>query len=147
MHRTVATSIVRLTYLPATLKSHDPSWDAAPADVWTFAEGNLFVICGSMPTVRRFVRHFFPSMFGVNSPLPSKDSAQSTIVTFGFGRTRKRQQYSQFEDDGNELELFQDATALKDGKTVKPTIEAMDRSTDTDPGRGLEADEKQKPTR
>lgn len=34
---TVATSIVRLVYLPATLRSIDPSWDAAPANVWTYA--------------------------------------------------------------------------------------------------------------
>ena len=35
LHRTIATSIVRLVYLPATLRSTDISWDAAPADVWT----------------------------------------------------------------------------------------------------------------
>lgn len=34
---TVATSIVRLVYLPATLRSTDRSWDAAPANVWTYA--------------------------------------------------------------------------------------------------------------
>lgn len=32
---TVATSIVRLLYLPAVLASTDPSWDSAPANVWT----------------------------------------------------------------------------------------------------------------
>ncbi|OAA53693.1 Pth11-like protein [Cordyceps fumosorosea ARSEF 2679] len=103
---TVATSIVRLIYLPATLRSTDPSWDAAPANVWTFVEGNLFVICGSMPTARRFARHWFPGLFGTNTPQVSKDSARSAIATWG-GRARKHRRYSQFEEeDASELELF-----------------------------------------
>lgn len=32
---TVATSIIRLLYLPGVLNSDDPSWDGAPANVWT----------------------------------------------------------------------------------------------------------------
>lgn len=37
LSRTVATSVVRLTMLPPVLASTDPSWDAAPANVWTYA--------------------------------------------------------------------------------------------------------------
>lgn len=32
---TIATSIVRLVLLPPVLESTDPSWDAAPANIWT----------------------------------------------------------------------------------------------------------------
>ncbi|KAJ3485159.1 hypothetical protein NLG97_g6877 [Lecanicillium saksenae] len=139
---TVATSIVRLVYLPAVLKSSDPAWDSAQADVWTFVEGNLFVICGSMPTLRRFVRHFFPKLFGVNSPLPSKDSAQSTIVTWGFGRTRKHQRYSQFEEDANELQLFQAGQhAYQDKKTVDDKVDGA-HSTSTDGEQGQDVQDK-----
>lgn len=97
-----------------------------------------------MPTVRRFVRHFFPGLFGVNSPLPSKDSAQSTIVTWGFGRTRKLERYSQFEEDSNEMELFQDGSVpCQDSKTAENSAEGVD-SAGTDVERGQEEYNKQK---
>ncbi|KFZ00988.1 hypothetical protein V501_10303 [Pseudogymnoascus sp. VKM F-4519 (FW-2642)] len=38
---TIATSCIRLVYLPRTLNSTDLSWDAATANIWTFIEGNL----------------------------------------------------------------------------------------------------------
>ncbi|KAM3479915.1 hypothetical protein MY5147_001435 [Beauveria neobassiana] len=125
---TVATSIVRLVYLPATLRSTDRSWDAAPANVWTFVEGNLFVICGCMPTVRRFARHLCPGWFGTNSPAISKNSAQSTLVTWGASRmrTRRHRRWSQF-DDASEMELVQRGGACE-GKTAEHSFEAVNKS-------------------
>ncbi|KAM3428194.1 hypothetical protein NHJ13734_008693 [Beauveria thailandica] len=125
---TVATSIARLVYLPATLRSTDPSWDAAPANVWTFVEGNLFVICGCMPTVRRFARHLCSGWFGTNSPAASKNSAQSTLVTWGASRTRTRRhrRWSQFEY-ASEMELVQRGGACED-KTAEHSVEAVNRS-------------------
>lgn len=59
-----------------------------------------------MPTARRFARHWFPGLFGTNTPQVSKDSARSAIATWG-GRARKHRRYSQFEEEGaSELELF-----------------------------------------
>ncbi|OHW96969.1 integral membrane protein [Colletotrichum incanum] len=89
---TVATSIVRLSFLPILLTSRDLPWDSAPANIWTlvidleydpcepeltasfyrFVEGNLFVICGSMPTVRKFFEHFAPKLIGSSTSLPSQ---------------------------------------------------------------------------
>ncbi|KFY89662.1 hypothetical protein V500_05555 [Pseudogymnoascus sp. VKM F-4518 (FW-2643)] len=105
---TVATSVVRLVYLPGTLKSSDISWDAAPANVWTFVEGNLFVICGSIPTMRRFFSHFFPNIFGT-SVSTSHDQSRShphTDTAHSWSRKRNNKQYVQFPE-AIDLQSFQ----------------------------------------
>ncbi|CEJ94464.1 hypothetical protein VHEMI09991 [[Torrubiella] hemipterigena] len=102
---TIATSIVRLVYLPATLKSTDPSWDAAAADVWTFVEGNLFVICGSMPTIRRFTRHLFPSVFATPAASPSTSHKVNTMSDSKRSNRKERKQYELFTED-NEMDTL-----------------------------------------
>ncbi|KFY08814.1 hypothetical protein V492_05892 [Pseudogymnoascus sp. VKM F-4246] len=94
---TIATSVGRLVYLPATIHSTDISWDAAPADVWTFAEGNLFVICGSVPTMRRFFFHFFPNMFHSKAARYEDwtDSQQSSNNSHSWPWRRNRGEQSQ----------------------------------------------------
>ncbi|OHF03678.1 integral membrane protein [Colletotrichum orchidophilum] len=107
---TVATSIVRLTYLPPLLKSVDPSWDAAPANIWTFIEANLFVICGSMPTLRKFFKHFAPKLMG-SSTNPSSYVIGGYRMSYAHQkslnamRSRQRKQYEQFPDM-NEMHTF-----------------------------------------
>lgn len=83
---TVATSGVRLFYLMKVLKTTDLGWDAAQANVWSYVssipfandlanivashsliEANLFIICGSMPTLRKFFKHFAPKLMGGSS--------------------------------------------------------------------------------
>ncbi|KAK1701849.1 integral membrane protein [Colletotrichum lupini] len=107
---TVATSIVRLTYLPPLLVSVDPSWDAAPANIWTFVEANLFVICGSMPTLRKFFKHFAPKLMG-SSTNPSSYAVGGYRMSYAHQRStnamksRQRKQYEQFPDE-NEMHTF-----------------------------------------
>ncbi|KXJ85327.1 hypothetical protein Micbo1qcDRAFT_107773, partial [Microdochium bolleyi] len=64
---TIATSGVRLSVLPALLNAKDVRWDAAPANIWSFVEANLFIICGSMPTLRKFFKHFAPKLIGTTN--------------------------------------------------------------------------------
>ncbi|KAI9150599.1 Efflux pump DEP3 [Paramyrothecium foliicola] len=109
---TVATSIVRLILLPSLLKSTDVSFDAAPANIWSFIEGNLFVICGSMPTLRRFFKHFAPQLMG------SSGTSQSNTYGAGYhnqqrsgtlSRVHKSRQYAQFsEEDAMEMDRYSD---------------------------------------
>ncbi|KAI5460206.1 hypothetical protein BGZ63DRAFT_415562 [Mariannaea sp. PMI_226] len=102
---TVATSIVRLAYLPPVLKSTDPSWDAAPADVWTFVEANLMIICGSMPTLRKFFKHIMPKLMGTSSnrSYPSNYDMQRSATA----QRKQRSKYEHFPDENmNEMEVF-----------------------------------------
>ncbi|KAF4468469.1 benzoate 4-monooxygenase cytochrome [Fusarium albosuccineum] len=102
---TVATSIVRMNYLPSLLGTNDIPWVAAPANVWSFVEVNLFIICGSMPTFRKFLRRFFPRLMGSSSTSgPSKssnyDASQSKL------HRQQHTGYSQF--DTVEMDNFPD---------------------------------------
>jgi hypothetical protein len=97
---TVATSIVRMVYLPGLLKSNDIPWVAAPANVWSFVEINLFVICGSMPTLRKFLKRFAPKLMG-----SSIKSSNPGYYEYNTGNSnapnRRRTGYAEF--DGIEM--------------------------------------------
>ncbi|TDZ13380.1 Satratoxin biosynthesis SC1 cluster protein 4 [Colletotrichum spinosum] len=103
---TIATSIVRLVLLPPLLTSTDPSWDAAPANIWTFIEGNLFVICGSMPTLRKFFKHFAPKLMG---SLTNQSYGVAYHLSYGNGvsmpKSPMRATYEPFSSQ-NEMRTF-----------------------------------------
>ncbi|CAG9941024.1 unnamed protein product [Clonostachys rosea f. rosea IK726] len=133
---TIATSVVRLVYLPTLLQSTDPSWDAAPADIWTFIEGNLFVICGSMPTLRKFFKHFVPRLLG-SSYGSSSGYQYGAGGTSGQAQSRsvmtrlrnKHKSYSQFPADGesNEMQTLATNGGKNGERTV--TISVADRTS------------------
>ncbi|KAI8307623.1 Satratoxin biosynthesis SC1 cluster protein 4 [Colletotrichum sp. SAR11_59] len=105
---TITTSIIRLVLLPKLLTSTDPSWDAAPANIWTFIEGNLFVICGSMPTLRKFFKHFAPKLMGTSTNPSSYGAVYHASYTNQQShntKSRARSQYQQFSDQ-NEMHTF-----------------------------------------
>ncbi|KAF4924906.1 hypothetical protein CGCVW01_v003840 [Colletotrichum viniferum] len=89
---TVTTSVVRMVYLQAMLKSTDTAWVAAPANVWSFVEVNLFIICGSMPTLRRFFRSIAPKIIG-----SSHDNSRVKHTGPSNSSRGPRSEYSQFD--------------------------------------------------
>lgn len=75
--RTVCTSCVRCVYIAEILNTSDPPWDGAMADVWSFVELNLFIVCGSTPTLRKFFKHFCPRlMVSASSRFSSNNSSR-----------------------------------------------------------------------
>ncbi|RGP73078.1 hypothetical protein FLONG3_6393 [Fusarium longipes] len=101
---TVATSIIRMVYLPALLGALDIPWVAAPANVWSIAKANLFIVCGSMPTLRKFFKRFVPKWMGFSStseerPVVVVESGSSLSSRFGLDKKKKKKHtgYSQFD--------------------------------------------------
>ncbi|VUC28230.1 unnamed protein product [Clonostachys rosea] len=101
---TVITSIVRVSLLPQMLNNPDGPWMVGVVSVWTQVEGYLIVMCASLPTFRKFVRHVAPKLLGEsrygsktktneNSHPPSR-----TLVPNSQSR-RDRHQYSQFDPE------------------------------------------------
>ncbi|TPX14011.1 uncharacterized protein E0L32_000405 [Thyridium curvatum] len=136
---TVATSIVRLVLLFPALASTDITWDAAPANIWSFLEANLFIICGSFPTLRKFFKHFAPKLMGSSNLSYGRShsygpSAYANAQS-GVGRQRKdRSQYEQFPDE-NEMRTFTSKTREGDKErgVTMATVDAgsmVDQDTD-----------------
>ncbi|KAK1975618.1 integral membrane protein [Colletotrichum cereale] len=130
---TVATSVVRLAYLPPLLKSVDPSWDAAPANIWTFIEANLFVICGSMPTLRKFFKHFAPKVMGTltdpSSYGPNKYHSRQSRQSRQSRLSRQRKDYEQFTDDSEMYTFNLDPVVEKEGGFTSVIVAAGDEES------------------
>lgn len=58
---------MRAVILPTLLTSTDPSWDVAYASMLVVVESNLIIICGTLPTLRKFVRHVAPKLIDEGS--------------------------------------------------------------------------------
>ncbi|KAI1014552.1 hypothetical protein LB504_012112 [Fusarium proliferatum] len=107
---TVTTSIIRMIYLPSLLGALDIPWIAAPANVWSFVEVNLFIICGCMPTFRKFFKRFAPKWMGSSSDSgssepPSNDSLHKV-------QRKKHTGYTQFYTCGSlELATYPDTVS------------------------------------
>ncbi|KAM5374732.1 hypothetical protein ACJZ2D_006376 [Fusarium nematophilum] len=128
---TVATSIVRMVYLPSLLGATDIPWVAAPANVWSFVEVNLFIICGSMPTFRKFLKKFAPRLMGsTGNSGPSKSTSYD--VSQSKMNRQQRTGYSQF--DIVEMDNFEDNNGPK-GVRVETTVVGSTTKADLEASR------------
>ncbi|KAK1713391.1 uncharacterized protein BDZ83DRAFT_81249 [Colletotrichum acutatum] len=78
---TTVTSILRLYLLSKIQQSEDLTWDAAPANITSFLEINLLLICACVPAMRQFFRALKP-----DSPIVN----QSTFTNRASGTTQSR---------------------------------------------------------
>ncbi|OJJ33628.1 hypothetical protein ASPWEDRAFT_112833, partial [Aspergillus wentii DTO 134E9] len=73
---TIITSIIRLTTLMPLVTSTDPTYKLGQAGLFINIEANFIILCGSLPYVRHFMRHFAPKCIGEGSRSRQKSSSQ-----------------------------------------------------------------------
>ncbi|RYP59036.1 hypothetical protein DL769_008708 [Monosporascus sp. CRB-8-3] len=95
-----------LVLLIPLLSSPDQPWDTAPASMWVFVEANLFIICGSMPTLRRFCRHVAPRFFGDSQSGPSAEHGPSSSGGRASNVNIARKARNQYEKFSDSSELY-----------------------------------------
>lgn len=122
--RTIITSVIRAAILPQ-MAGADQSWITASASVWSQLECNLLVICGTIPTLKKFFRHVAPKVLGStdNSKTGSTPNVPRTQLY-----NRSRNPYAQFGQDASELELtrWDQSEEVKVGAGVSTTITTGD---------------------
>ncbi|KAJ0122432.1 hypothetical protein J7T55_002945 [Diaporthe amygdali] len=106
---TLITSIVRLVILLPTLTATDQTWAIAYPCLWICIEANLLIICGSFPTLQRFLRRVSPKLIGESREngriAPAKAAGNSGLRTFGDSGVKKFG-YDRFDDSNTELTLM-----------------------------------------
>ncbi|KAJ2900399.1 hypothetical protein MKZ38_002456 [Zalerion maritima] len=83
---TLVTSAVRASILPEMLTSADQTWVISYASLWIVVETNLFVICASIPTLRKFFRHVAPRFIGESTYDKNGRGSKSRANTKSSGR-------------------------------------------------------------
>ncbi|KAH7191181.1 hypothetical protein DER44DRAFT_815695 [Fusarium oxysporum] len=82
---TLITSIVRLVLLLPSLSNSDQSWSLAEGCLWVIIEANLLIMCGSLPTLRVFLKH--------KKSEQQSGSASFGLRTFGGSNELERDAY------------------------------------------------------
>ncbi|KAL3444716.1 hypothetical protein BJX65DRAFT_297523 [Aspergillus insuetus] len=74
---TIITSIVRLATFGPFLASKDQTYQVAVPIMLIFIEGNFIILCGSLPYLRAFLRHYAPSWMGESNQFRGHGSDES----------------------------------------------------------------------
>ncbi|KLU90438.1 hypothetical protein MAPG_10292 [Magnaporthiopsis poae ATCC 64411] len=53
-------SVIRITFIPAMLVSHDPTWDIAQPMYWSVIETNIGILASSIPSTKVIAKRYFP---------------------------------------------------------------------------------------
>ncbi|KAF5534438.1 integral membrane protein [Fusarium mexicanum] len=109
---TLITSIVRLVLLLPSLSNPDQSWSLAEGCLWVIIEANLLIMCGSLPTLRVFLKNVAPRVLGDKSTRKGSEeqsgSANFGLHTFGGsnGPRRKFDTLVELEHDTHFNRIF-----------------------------------------
>ncbi|KAL5119255.1 hypothetical protein ACEQ8H_002742 [Pleosporales sp. CAS-2024a] len=57
------TTALRMSTLPLSLRSHQPTYDSAPANLWSFIEAATGVICACLISLRKSISTIWPSQW------------------------------------------------------------------------------------
>ncbi|KAF5258817.1 hypothetical protein FOXYS1_10584 [Fusarium oxysporum] len=143
---TVTTSIIRMIYLPSLLGALDIPWIAAPANVWSFVEVNLFIICGCMPTFRKFFKRFAPKWMGSSSDAACSEPPSSDLLQ--KVQRKKHTGYTQFDTCGSlELAIYPDTmSSSSETAYAMESLHEQRCGTDSPPDTERQEDVSQSPT-
>ncbi|KPM38554.1 hypothetical protein AK830_g7999 [Neonectria ditissima] len=81
---TLITSIVRLVLLLPSLSNPDQSWSLAEGCLWVIIEANLLIMCGSLPTLRVFLRNVAPKVLGESNVASLSSEQKSGSRSYGL---------------------------------------------------------------
>ncbi|EHA52954.1 hypothetical protein MGG_05214 [Pyricularia oryzae 70-15] len=62
-----ASSVIRITFIPAMLVSQDPTWDIAQPMYWSVIETNVGILAASIPSLKVIAKVYFPRLLGTQS--------------------------------------------------------------------------------
>ncbi|RYP85778.1 hypothetical protein DL769_000886 [Monosporascus sp. CRB-8-3] len=114
---TVITSVVRACVLPELFNNPDGTWVTAPASFWALLELYLLIMCGAMPTLRRFLNHVAPSLMRSSRHDSRSDPNTPRTRSLGTSAKRRNQYYAWFgsghEEDEMEFETLSRMGAKK----------------------------------
>ena len=106
----------------------------------SFVEANLFIICGSLPTLRRFCRHTMPRLFCDSQSGGSANTGPGSVGNSGdLARARRsRNQYEKFSD-GTELYAMSGRTRNPNDRQMTVEVATGRGSRDEDDDRSDKA--------
>ena len=105
----------------------------------SFVEANLFIICGSLPTLRRFCRHTMPRLFCDSQSGGSANTGPASGNSGDLVRARRsRNQYEKFSD-GTELYAMSGRTRNPNDRQMTVEVATGRASGDVDDDRSDKA--------